>query len=283
MNYTSIPEVYQIEVTSACNLDCWMCPRKEFGRKLNEFIDVDLVKKIAERDLGGSYFVELQLIGEPLLHPKLDEIIDILKTKVLVGMSTNGQLLHIHLPTVCKLDYLTISVDSLSKYESIRKGGSLKRLLDNIDLLMQQPIHPKTDLQIIELPGWEDEYKALVQMSKDKNWDCVIRAVQDCEKVVRGENEREDLVKDDLCMNPFMSVSIHAGGDVVPCCFAWGKDLVYGNLNEKNLEDIWKGEEVKALRHCHRYQKHLPTYCRNCYARSPTLFHLQMLRGHFRK
>jgi radical SAM protein with 4Fe4S-binding SPASM domain len=282
-NFTNMPEIYQIEVTSACNFNCVMCPRKNYKRDLNKFIDINLVKKIIKNDLDGSYFVELQMIGEPLLHPEIETIIDLLKSKVQVGLSTNGALIDKNLKAIEKLDYLTISVDSLKNYETIRVNGKLDKLIKNIDLVMNLSNKPKIDLQIIELNDWKTSFNDINKLIKEKKWDCVLRTIPDLCKIMRHEESKEKLVTNDLCLNPFASVSIHADGDVVPCCFAWGKEIVYGNLNENSLIEIWNSENVLNLKKQHQTQTNLPKMCQECYARSPMLLHFQILKNQYKK
>ena len=148
-----LPEIYQIEITNSCNFACDFCPRDLPGiRRPDTFLDLDLEALIAERDLGGSYFVEFQLAGEPTLHKQFNEIIALYKGKVLTGMSTNGSSVHGCLPGLLNLDYLTISIDSVEKYEEVRPGGKWDRLVRNIDMLLDakgdKPF-PNIDLQLI--------------------------------------------------------------------------------------------------------------------------------------
>lgn len=280
----AIPEVYQIELTNDCNYSCDFCIRKIRPRPVT-YIDKELVRTIADRDLGGSYFVELQMAGEPLLHPDFDEIVEILSDKgVLVGTSTNGLLIDKHLDAICQnLHYVTVSVDSLTEYADKRKGGSVTKLIDNIDLLVHETRDwgyqtPVIDLQIIEFEGYEKQFFLLKNMAKEHNWhDVNIRTVPDCFLgYERPWGKAHEVKCTELCLNPFMSCSIQADGDVVPCCFAFGKDVVLGNVKEKSLEEIWAtSEELLFLREEHRTGRYRPI-CQKCYMRSPVLLHWQL-------
>ena len=267
-----IPEIYQIEATNACNFTCDFCPRSVVNRPPVN-LDLNLAKTISERDLAGSYFVEFQLSGEPLLHPDLGTIISYFKGKVLTGLSTNGALIHKHIPAIRTLDYLTISIDSFDSYEDLRKGGNLHQLWDNINMLMKvRPSSLVVDLQIVELethnPTWKKDLEELTKVVSDKGWenDVNIRTVKDC-----FTDKRTDCTE--LCINPWASVTVHSDGDVVPCCFAFDKKIVYGNLNEKSLEEIWKTSEVlEDLRHQH-IVKFYNDMCKSCHMRSPYFLH----------
>ena len=269
-----IPEIYQLEVTNACNFSCGFCVRDLYKRKPVN-LDLELAKKISERDIAGSYFIEFQLSGEPLLHPNLSTIVDYFKGKVITGLSTNGNLIHKQLDAICKLDYLTISMDSIDDYQDLRKGGNSKQLVDNIDLLMsKRPSSLTIDFQVIELNEFStnvqkniDDIKELIH---EKKWDVNFRTVPDCFLGTRGVMEVDN---GELCLNPWLSVSLQSDGDVVPCCFSFGKNVVYGNLNDDSLKNIWNNSlERKELQHQH-LTKQYNSLCSHCYMRSPVILH----------
>src|SRR5205814_10486397 len=91
-DFKSLPEIYQIESVSAFNFQCPMCERTTHMGRQPGLLDVKLLELMHERgDFGGSYYVELQMAGEPTLHPDLYNIIMFLKYKVgvMVGLSTH--------------------------------------------------------------------------------------------------------------------------------------------------------------------------------------------------
>jgi len=267
-----IPEIYQVEVTNDCMFNCEFCVRKKMPRPI-AYIEKTLAKRIAEECLGGSYFVEFQMAGEPLLHPDLGDIISYFKGKVLTGLSTNGYLIHKQMPALMQLDYLTISIDSLTDYNKVRKGGNFYKLIDNLNLFFKLKGNkewPYVDLQIIEFPGWETEVQTLKALCKQNNWNANVRTVVDCFLTYDGIHYQN--YNAELCLNPFMSVSIQADGDVTSCCFSFGKDIVLGNIAVESLEQIWNGKEIQRLRDEHRKGNHRQI-CRNCYMRSPVMLH----------
>lgn len=82
-------KIYQLEVTSICNLTCSFCARfPQWADREHGYMDLDLIEKI---DWSDTEYVELQLAGEPTLHPRFSEIVKRLKAKGLkVGCSTNA-------------------------------------------------------------------------------------------------------------------------------------------------------------------------------------------------
>lgn len=272
-----IPEIYQIEVTNACNFNCEFCLRR-FKPRLSHYLDTGLARVISERDLGGSYFVEFQMAGEPLLHPNLKDIVGFYKGKVLIGLSTNGYLINTQIEALKLLDYVTISIDSVTCYKDTRIGGDLQILLNNIELLLtQRSSNLVIDLQIVELIGWEEEKIKLEELVHKRKWDVNIRTVPDCFLGFVNKNIKVDCKE--MCLNPFMSVSIQADGDVTSCCFSFGKDIVYGNLAKKSLKEVWQQSVVADnLRNEHKTGC-FREICSQCYMRSPVLLHWQIFQN----
>ncbi len=274
-----LPEVYQLEVSSVCNLECKMCPRTKFTRKDKTLlISLDLIHKLIKEDsFQGSYFVELQMAGEPLIHPNLYTIVTLLQeTGVKVGLSTNGTLISERLDSLLKLDYLTISVDSITGYEKLRVGGKIQKLIDNIKTFLILNRKTKVDLQIIELPGWEKQLALLKDLFPDTN----IRTVKDCFMTIFQKVDKLP-VSDKLCINPWISCSIQCNGNVVPCCFSFWDDIIYGNVNKKTLKEIWNGRKVEHLKNNHQYREYEPI-CARCYMRSPAFLHTNIFNNSMR-
>ena len=280
----NIPEVYQLELTNQCNLHCPHCIRALANRPTG-YLDISLLQKMVSRgDFAGSFFVEFQMYGEPLMHPHFDKIVDYMKenTNVKLGLSTNGALIPKWTNAISKLDYLTISVDSADKatYESMR-GCSYDELLSNTEMVLKQNPRPVVDLQVINFFDGRNNLPDLVKLAKQHNWDVICRAVYDCFAAYYGRAHPDRF--GDLCLNPWLSVSVHWDGDVVPCCFSSGKEVVYGNLNDASLRTIWnESQQRRQLMYRQRHGQNLIP-CSKCYMRSPALLHLRMLMNNLKE
>ena len=300
--FQPLPEVYQIEVTNACNLKCPMCLRTTDMLRKSNLLDLDLLKTMNERgDFDGSYYIELQLAGEPTLHPKLEEIVDYLKTEVgvMVGLSTHGLLMD--KPRVqralAKVDALTISVDSVvpETYAKFRPPAKLEDLYRCIDSLfayfdewftyerLQTHKLPFVELQMIDaarIRGKAASLDGLVEVSEERGWDkyASCRMQGDC--FIEMQDGEKQQANEDLCINPYMSVSIACNGDVLSCCYIFEPSKtqpnVYGNLNDASLLEIWNGRQANDMRD--KTQKGCPEgACTKCYLKSPSRIHMNIL------
>lgn len=85
-----IPTVITIELTYKCPLFCKHCYR-ECSMQRKEFIELDLIKKIAdEMQKMGIIYVQLTG-GDPLYHPQFEEIVEVFIEKgIVVTILTSG-------------------------------------------------------------------------------------------------------------------------------------------------------------------------------------------------
>lgn len=114
----------QIEPTRRCNFNCRHCNH----RNGDDYLDINVYKQILDRH-AKCKIVKLQGLGEPLLHPKIQDLINIAKERGhKVMIITNGSY-----PYVSNVDYYVFSLETMSseKYESLGKKN-LAKVISNI-------------------------------------------------------------------------------------------------------------------------------------------------------
>ncbi|WP_227551239.1 radical SAM/SPASM domain-containing protein [Kangiella sp. HZ709] len=80
-----------IEISNICNLQCSFCPPVE---RDNKMMSLDLFRDLVKQIAPMTELVCLHLMGDPLVHPKLKEMIDICDEYDLnIFLVTNGVLL----------------------------------------------------------------------------------------------------------------------------------------------------------------------------------------------
>src|SRR5262249_10468070 len=129
----------QIEPTTRCNFTCGFC----CGRSMTQSdIDVSLFEKILAAYPAAKH-LELQGEGEPLMHPRFFDMLDIARSKGLqVSMVTNGSYFtpaaidHILEGGVEKISVSLESADS-ETFRAIR-GGKLEKVIDGLERLIAE-------------------------------------------------------------------------------------------------------------------------------------------------
>lgn len=312
--FKTMPSIYAIEATSACNLQCPMCLRSANEIKHPALLSLELLKLMQKRgDFAGSYYIELQMAGEPTIHPKLDYIIKYLRQDVgvMVGLSTHGLNMRKKFASglgvtdaLLGLNALTISVDSLDAdtYHKLRFPANLGELKSNLDYFFYhaelrhnrcEPL-PFIELQLVKtaLAEGSGNIEALELFMQHTGYQrfATARTTNDCFQEMSGRLPPGTMPRNmELCINPWTDVNISQDGDVVSCCYIFDTNKTeatyYGNLWEQSLEEIWNGPAVAAMRESHM-KGLLKDSCTRCYYKSPTLIHQNIVsrlvrsRGH---
>ncbi|HFG9165988.1 TPA: GTP 3',8-cyclase MoaA [Clostridioides difficile] len=155
----------RISLTDKCNLRCVYCmpPDVKFDKNyINENLRFEdykfIIKAMAEQGITKIRFTG----GEPLLYPKLNELIKFTKEECginNIGMTTNaiGLSDRIFELEKCGLNKVNISLDSLKeyKYKSITRGGNLKDVLKSIESCLNLGI--KVKLNCVAISGFNDD------------------------------------------------------------------------------------------------------------------------------
>ncbi len=168
-----LPEELYLEVTNRCNLRCRTCPQF-FGMAeppadltLERFHDV-------MRQLPRLRRVVLHGIGEPLLNPRLPQMVRELKVRgAYVLFNSNGLLLRGRWPVrlvESGLDELRVSIDAGSPetYRAVRGADGFERIFANLRLLAaakaeRQSETPRVSLWMTGMQENVGELPALVR------------------------------------------------------------------------------------------------------------------------
>ncbi|HXK62505.1 MAG TPA: radical SAM protein, partial [Acidobacteriota bacterium] len=143
---------FNLEPTFRCNLACPMCPRFS-----SEDPQLDMTIATYERILEVMHLahtVDFTGWGEPLLHPRIFEMIRAAKSKgCLTSMTSNGTALN---ERNCArllesgLDRLAVSIDGVrpETYNSIRVGSDFQRVENNLITLSRMIEQHKSKLEL---------------------------------------------------------------------------------------------------------------------------------------
>lgn len=277
-----------VEISSVCNLNCLMCGTNNATRPKG-FIDIEFFREVIEKIIipNKQKYITANTIGETLLHPKLDEIFDILdKKNISLILVTNGLLFLRHAAILEKYSHvianIQMSIDGAKKetYQKIRKGGNFEVLIENLEWLRQFNNKLKVKIpceinavlsedNINELPDFFSIYSKYVgreniyfwflneRMAEvgDNDYFRTRRLLKDVKPVLRAP-----------CLLPFVKSHILFNGDVAVCCRDYHGELIAGNLEEGGFQEIWEGREYNKIRQLlSRNDQHKLPLCRSCF------------------
>lgn len=274
-------QVYRlvVEITNACNLKCSMCPRKHMSRKV-EFMHPDLFRHIVLEGKHTPEFVALNGFGEPLLHPRLFDFLNLCRGRgVRTGISTNCTRLDEE--SAMRLvesppDQITLAIDGATKdaYERVRVGAVFEEVVDNVQRFLalreKSRKHFFVILQIIYMTETKDQ----IRFFRDRFRSLPVDAVRIRQLTYSGRDRVDsDYVNSrKACFWMWNEPMILADGTVVPCCQDVNGDLALGNVGRNSLAELWKEGRIKELRQIHASGRRdsIPL-CKDCNMYQPSL------------
>ena len=132
------------------------------------------------------------------------------------------------------------SINKILELIDYKKKNGLKTLLVPcmIDLSIENTDHT---MHREFLKFWKDKDVFAYIKSQDNRW------LYENDKDLKSKSHYEN----QYCEYPWLSLTVMADGNVVPCTQISNNELVMGNVNEQSLEEIWNGENYKKLREMH--------------------------------
>ncbi len=256
------PELIGIEICSLCNLSCLHCPpQTEIDSPKHGNLDFDLFLKIMDEiDYAGKRRIAIHKDGEPLLYPKILEVLERLKLnhEHEVYLSTNAHKLNAEIAESIlenRIDIVNFSIGAATEefYSRVRGKGFahvMKNILKFLDLADRYKHKPLIKVQIINLPelsGMSDEIILFTDFWSNYNvkievWDKLTWGIYDTSKAA---NYRYP------CYSLWNSFEINSDGTVSACCIDWKHELLTGDINADSIKNIWQSESLNNLRKTH--------------------------------
>ena len=214
-----------------------MCMR-DFMTEDIGFMDMDTFKKIFES--GVPYAIKLNWRGEPLLHPKIVEMVKQAKDYGVeeVMMNTNGLLLTKEMTQQLSdagLDWLIISVDGATKntYEEIRQGGDFQLLYKNI-LYANHNFNGKIRIQICKQPKNEDEIELWKATFANLADDLRVGHLHD----PQGKRGYK-IDQPESCPSFWQRITVDWKGNIYPCPSDYQGHWSLGNVLNTTIRTAW--------------------------------------------
>jgi radical SAM protein with 4Fe4S-binding SPASM domain len=267
--FYSIKSVYcpkitsiQFEVTNSCNLKCKMCPVNNGMKRKKGFMDFNLFKKIIDENPRVEFGLFFNW-GEPLLHPRIFEMLDYAKNKkIKTFITTNLTLLDTEEKMEkfleCNLERITISLDGLKESYTKIRGYDYniveKRLKQLIELRNKLNLKTKIDINMVIMSETEKYVPEFF-----KKWKNIVDRIQIQPNISFTSRIRKSRCKEFWRGN----LIVLWDGKVVPCCVDYEGEMVLGNANKSSLKEIWNSKNAKQFRQMHN-KKIFPKVCQNC-------------------
>ncbi|MBC7235765.1 MAG: radical SAM protein [Chloroflexi bacterium] len=262
------PDRMYLESTNACNLRCIMCPT---GRGLSQrrkgYLDWHLFCQIVDEMAPHVSMTTLHIWGEPLLHPRIIDMIAYCRARGLhAELSTNAVLLTPEMSQAI-LDaglgaiYLCLDGTTAETYEQVRREASFEQTQEHIRRFLELRVaggyeRPLTKLQIIELAPTVEQIESFKRMWAVPGVDRInIKAFDSWGDQISDISALRPQDKPALpprfpCPNLWYHVHIYWDGTLVCCDRDFDARYPLGNVGDGVMK-AWRGPAMTALRRKH--------------------------------
>lgn len=265
----SLPVNILIEPCNICNLKCPGCITG-IGNKeaINpQMLDLDHFKRIFDQIREYAFNISLYNWGEPFLNRNVFSIIEYASSKGCgVTVHSNFNVFDDEMAEKAvssRLTHVYLSIDGATQetYEKYRSGGELSQAIANISLLVSKKKRMKSKFPIMTwkylvFPHNVHEIEKARRRAKELEVDAFELVPGNIDNVaVFGKDEVYDLSKGrtirherEFCDSLWDSLIVYPDGSVIPCCQAFRKKDIFGNVLETSIKDVWNNKEFVSIR-----------------------------------
>lgn len=259
------PPHLDIEPTMLCNMKCPMCFQQHMPIPKEGYIDFELYKKIVD-ECGRNKLYSIRLChrGEPLMHPRIIDMVRYAKDKGVreVFILTNTMLLDEKMIKGlydAGLDWLQMSIDgTYDNYEKIRKPQKFEEVYAKVKLAHKIRKEQKRLRPIL----WIQSLWSAVKHNPREFIDIFKPYVDKIAFHVDFDYEhRFKKDTDFICYRLWHRMMIMADGSVPMCNSDFLKEELVGNVKTQTVKEIWNGEKLERIRRLHLEKKRFGISC----------------------
>ena len=266
-----------VEITNVCNLRCDFCPgtRREKG-----FLPPEQFRVLAGRLRPYVTYLYLHVMGEPLLHPQLRELLEAAgEMGFSICLTTNGTLLDQQGPLLLSgppLHKVSISLHCMEGNRAGELTGYLARVWDYaVQAARRGTICALRLWNLGEAHGYNrlnGDILAALEMAFSPPWTEGRRGTTLAPNVFLEWGERFDWPDlsasagqaPTFCYGLRDQVGVLVDGTVVPCCLDHEGDIPLGNLFQNSLEEILDTPRARAVYDGFSQGQAREPLCRKC-------------------
>ncbi len=263
-----------VEISNLCNLRCSFCPGTGRAPRM---LSPEEFRLLASKLRGHTEYLYFHLMGEPLLHPHLNELLAIAaELGFRVMITTNGTLLPekggllLRSPAVHKVN---LSLQAFEANESGELRAYLQGCTDFVRRAAGQGI--LCEFRLWNRGGLDArnrEIEELLAEAFPRPWTASRSGQRLAERVWLDPGERfdwpdldrEELRESGFCYGLRDQIGVLCDGTVVPCCLDHEGDIPLGNLFAQSLQEILDSPRARAIYEGFSQRRAVEPLCRRC-------------------
>ena len=269
-----------IEITNSCNFDCSFCFKTARATK---FMSPDEFRLVVEKIRPFTNYIYLHVLGEPLLHPQLDEILNIAETVGLnINITTNGGLLERKKEILFKHAVRQINISLHDAEENIASEKWEDYLNSALDFAQAAAKNTYVCLRL-----WNTTCETSnvfnsfflsrittkfnlsgTNLQNNTNGNGIKLAdhifLQRAPRFEWPDEKQQGTQIHKHCYALRDHIAILADGQVVPCCLDADASMLLGNIFEEELDMILKTEKTQQIHNGFSNNTITEKLCQSC-------------------
>lgn len=255
-----------VEITNGCNLKCDFC----IGNKRKvKYLSFEDFKIILYKIRPYTKYLYFHILGEPLLHPNINEFIEYAYGMgFYINITTNGYLID-RIKNVNKIRQLNVSLHSYDDKYGISLNKYLDGIFDVIDsfddtyVSLRIWVNNKYNIDIIEYI--ENKYSIKIDVNNYNNITVSKKIfLSKFHEFVWPDLDNNYYNEVGKCYGLIDHIGILSDGSIVPCCLDTCADICLGNIYNDNIEDVISSERVINMITSFRNNHKCEELCRHC-------------------
>jgi len=264
MSMKKFKKIY-IEITNICNLNCRFCSKDNKEKKEMTKEEFEHVLKEINDYTDYSY---LHVKGEPLLHSKFKEILDLCnKYNKQINITTNGILLKKRVNDILNSNVRQVNISLHSMV-----GSYLDDILSTSKLLSENGIYVVFRFWVYNKNQNENINKILNYFSCSNINEINVDNIKVNDYVYINKDEEfvwpnlnnEFITKCGTCYGLKTHIGILSDGTVIPCCLDSSGVIELGNIYKENLNDILNKQRTINMIEGFKNNKLCEELCQKC-------------------
>ncbi|MBP1663508.1 MAG: Radical domain protein [Bacteroidetes bacterium] len=264
-----------IEITNRCNYHCSFCFDT---RRPGKFMSYEELGLILNRIRPFTDFIYLHVLGEPLLHPHLGQMLQLADESGLqVNLTTNGSLLQKQQALLTQHPVRQINI-SLHDAEENIASDNWKEFIENtlniacelslssyISFRLWNQTNPTSkDFNEMCFSLIKDRFQIQENISGHTGRNVALAPNIWLQLAPRFEWVKNEKATEKNCYGMRDQIAILSDGSVVPCCIDADASILLGNIFTDQLSDILKSERAQHIKNGFEQHKAVEPYCQTC-------------------
>lgn len=255
-----------LEITNNCNLNCDFCTK---NKRKSKFMDYHEFTFILEKLKPYTKYLYFHVLGEPLMHPNINEFIDIASSSFGVNITTNGYLIN-RIKDNKNIRQLNISLHSFNKKYSLSLDEYLENIFNTIETLKEYTyislrIWNNSPLTKTLIEKINNRYKSNLDYQNIQNNTTITK------NIFISTHDHFTWPNDTSIKNEFGTcyalkdhIAILVDGTIIPCCLDADGIINLGNIFVNSLEEIIKSSRYKKMYNNFKNNKKCEELCQKC-------------------